>query len=78
MPVNALLRERLVRGELVIVRCDGHYDLVPAAEAPRIRERDPNAVVHAIDPSAPAGSAPSAARDGDPYKDYVVPDDLTW
>ena len=76
--VNALLRERLVRGELVIVRCDGQYDLVPAAEAPRIRERDPNAVVHAFDRSAPAESQPSGAGEDDHYKDYIVPDDLTW
>jgi len=76
--VDAPLRERLVRGELVIVRCDGHYDLVPAAEAPRIRERDPGAVVHALDPSAPAGAAQPGASEDDPYKDYVVPDDLTW
>jgi hypothetical protein len=76
--VNALLRERLVSGALVIVRCDGQYDLVPAADAPRIRERDSNAVVHAIDPSVPAETAQAAAGEEDPYKDFVVPDDLTW
>ena len=84
--VDVPLRERLVRGELAIVRCDGHYDLVPVASLDRIRERDPAAVVHLVDrPERPGaagatgdtGSAADSAAD-DPYKDFVVPDDLTW
>jgi uncharacterized protein len=70
--VDAPLRQRIMQGSLVIVRCEGRYDLVPADAAPRIRERDENAVL------PPATSAPGGPDPDDPYKDYVVPDDLTW
>lgn len=74
LPVTPELRTRLVAGSLVIVRCDGHYDLVPAEAATRIREREPTAIV--ANPAAEPSDIPSAADD--PYKDFVVPDDLTW
>jgi uncharacterized protein YaiL (DUF2058 family) len=77
--VDATLRARLVRGDLAIVRCDGQYYLVPASCLPRIRERDPQAVIHANAPTATStGPHASESTPGDPYKDYVVPDDLTW
>jgi hypothetical protein len=65
------MREQLDRGDLVIVRCDAQYDLVPAAAAARIREREPAAVIEA------AGVA-GAASEADAYGEYVVPDDLKW
>ena len=71
IPVNAELRDRIVRGELAIVRCDGRYELVTAVIASRIRERDEQAVVKA-DPAA------TGSDENDPYKDYAVPDDMTW
>jgi hypothetical protein len=70
--VDANLRRRLLQGDLLIVRCEGSYDLVPADAAARIRERDESAVL----PLA-AGQPAEPAHD-DPYRDYVVPDDLTW
>jgi uncharacterized protein len=72
--VDASLRQRLVGGELKIVRCEGRYDIVTAEIAERIRERDERAVVN-LNASAPAESK---ADENDPYKDYVVPDDLMW
>jgi uncharacterized protein YaiL (DUF2058 family) len=74
LAVTADLRARVVAGRLVIVRCDGRYDLVPADSADRIRERDADAIV--ASPAAEPDASPPAADD--PYKDYVVPDDLTW
>jgi uncharacterized protein YaiL (DUF2058 family) len=71
MSVDVQRREQLTRGELVIVRYRGHYAVVPAAVAERIRERDANMVVPFIQPK------PSAEPD-DAYKDFVVPDDLMW
>lgn len=65
------LREKLMDGSIVIVRCEGRYDLVIPEIAERIRERDERAVV-----KLSAGQAQPAADD--PYKDYVVPDDLMW
>ena len=71
MAVTATLREQLLRAELVIVRCDNRYELVAPAVAERIRERDPSAVVPAMQAGAPAAV-------DEAYKDYVVPDDLMW
>ena len=42
----------------------------------RIRERDENMVVPMVQPKD--GAAPTEATAEDPYKDFVVPDDLTW
>jgi uncharacterized protein YaiL (DUF2058 family) len=71
MSVDAQRREQLTRGELVIVRYRGHYAVVPAAIAERIRERDANMVVPLVQPK-------SSAEPDDAYKDFVVPDDLMW
>ena len=64
-------RERLIRGELAIVRNEGRYAFVPAATAAEIRSRVERAVIHHNIPKT------EAAGD-DPYKDFVVPDDLMW
>ncbi len=77
MAVDAPRREQLIRGELVIVRYHGFYAVVPAATARRIRELDEQAIVSADSPPADDQKDPAADED-DPYKDFVVPDDLTW
>lgn len=65
------LREKLKSGVLVIARCEGRYDLVTAEIGERIRERDERAVVKLnADEAQPS--------EDDPYKDFVVPDDLMW
>ena len=69
--VDAARRERITRGELAIVRYRGHYDVVPDEAARRIRERDAQAVI-----ALPEKTETPAADD--PYKDFAVPDDLTW
>ena len=74
IPVDADRRARLAAGTLLIASFAGRYDLIPADAAQRLRERDPAVV---IDPNAPS-AAGSAAPEEDPYKDFVVPDDLTW
>jgi uncharacterized protein YaiL (DUF2058 family) len=71
MAVNPELRARLINGAVVVVRFEGRYDLVSADIAERIKERDVHAVI--------AYNAREAGVDAnDPYKDFVVPDDLTW
>ena len=72
IPVDAGLRARLVAGTIVIARCEGRYDLVPLEAAALIRERDATAVIELAAPSTPAGA------EDDPYRDFAVPDDLTW
>ncbi len=69
--VNAALRAKLTRGELVIVRHEGKSALVPADVAARIGERDASVLI--------AYDTPAESTDADdPYKDFVIPDDLKW
>lgn len=68
---DGAVRERIIRGEILIARCEGRYELVPAETAARIRERDERAVIaHA--------TAQAAAEADDAYADFAVPDDLMW
>ena len=71
IPVDAEMRRRLGAGELFVVRSEGRYEVVPAAIAERIRERDERCVM-------PPPAADAKPDENDPYKDYVVPDDLIW
>src|ERR1700735_1387353 len=77
LAVTPALREQLIKGTAVIVRYEGHYAVVPESGGAKIRERDEHAVVVQESAAAPAGAAASAETD-DPYKDFVVPDDLRW
>ena len=74
--VDADQRRRILNGDLIIVRCEGRYNLVPAEAAARIRERDERAVLPP--PTTQATNAADEPAADDPYKDFVVPDDLTW
>ena len=67
---DAPLRARLASGEVVIVRCEGRYELVPAETAARIRERDERAVLALAAAQAPENDAA--------YAEFAVPDDLIW
>jgi uncharacterized protein YaiL (DUF2058 family) len=69
--VDAARREGINNGTLFIVRYEGQSEVVPAATAERIRERDPRVVI-----SVKADTNP--VDESDPYKDFVVPDDLKW
>lgn len=74
MTVTPELREKLTSGELVPVRYSGHYELVPASVIPRIKEIDESVMVQQ---GGNEESQPAVDED-DPYKDFVVPDDLRW
>lgn len=71
VPVTPELRGRLVAGELAIVRCEGRFAFVPAAIGEQVGARVEKALLHLNRPAPPPA-------DDDPYKDYVVPDDLVW
>jgi hypothetical protein len=73
LQITPELRARLVAGTVSIVRYDGRYDLVPADVLERIRERHADAIV-----ANPVADSPAPPAEDDPYKDFVVPDDLTW
>lgn len=70
--VTSRLRDELIRGQLVIVRTPGGYELVPAAAGERIQSRDAAAIVVWNKPEK------SAPAEDDPYKDFPIPDDLMW
>jgi uncharacterized protein YaiL (DUF2058 family) len=73
MAVDAQRREQLIAGSLSIVRFEGKYDVVLPQIAERIGERDARAVVNLN-----AAASETAPAEDDPYKDFVVPDDLRW
>lgn len=70
MRVSELVREQLARGILAIGVSGDTAELLPRVVADKIAERDPSAVVIAV--------AAAVADEDDPYKDYVIPDDLMW
>jgi uncharacterized protein len=72
LAVDEPLRARIIVGEVLIVRCEGKHDVVPRDIGERIRGYDTRAVISLQDSP---DETPSA---DDPYKDYVVPDDLKW
>jgi uncharacterized protein len=68
---DASIRERLRQGEIAIARHDGRYELVPAAIAARIRERDERAIIL-------GAVAQDSGQLDEAYKEFTVPDDLIW
>ena len=70
--VSARLLDELSRGRIAIARLEGGYELLPAAAAKKIIERDESAIVllNSSDSEAPG--------DDDPYAAYEIPDDLMW
>ncbi len=72
--VDAALRERITNGQVIMVRYGKFYAPVLPDIAERVRERDADSVV---DLNAQLTADATSAED-DPYKDYVVPDDLIW
>lgn len=76
--IDPAQRVLLSRGELLVLRFDGRYHLLPPEIAARIRERDERIFIHSGAAAASAApSEPGAAVD-DAYAAFVVPDDLIW
>ncbi|MGM0554186.1 MAG: DUF2058 domain-containing protein [Pseudomonadota bacterium] len=78
IPVTEETRKRLADGRAGLaaleLRPEKGFRVIPREIADRIRERDPEWPV--VIP-AEADPEPDPAPD-DPYKDYVIPDDLMW
>ena len=73
--VNPSLRAQLAGGTLVIVRHDPGYELLPHVAADKLRERDATMIVldHGHSETRTIDDA-----DDEYYKQFEVPDDLTW
>lgn len=70
--VSHEMQQQIVRGQLVVVRLGENYELVPKVVADKIAQRDELAVIPVIKP------VETPLNEDDPYKDYVIPDDLMW
>lgn len=73
--VNEALRAQLAHGTLVIVRHDQSYELLPRPAADKVRDRDPEMIV--LDHGDTNANSSNDADD-EYYKQFQVPDDLTW
>lgn len=72
--VSAKMHEDLSQGRVAIARLDGGYELIPAAAARKVMQRDEDAIVLLNDGQADAGGS----AEDDPYAAYQIPDDLMW
>lgn len=70
--VTAKLQNELVRGQLAIARLGESYELLPAAAAGKIMQRDEQAIVLLNEKSV------TEVDEDDPYAAYQIPDDLMW
>ena len=70
--VTPKLQDDLSRGRLAIARLAEGYELLPAAAAEKIMQRDEAAIVllNSVDATQ--------VDEDDPYADYQIPDDLMW
>lgn len=73
MRVSSKVHRQIVLGHLAIVAVGESYELVPRVVATKIAQRDPASIlVNNFDAQA------IETVEDDPYKDYVIPDDLMW
>ncbi len=70
MYVSADTQKMITSNKLVIVNCNGVFELVPKEIAEKIRQRNPSLVMDL------AEEKPTS--EDDPYSEYQVPDDLIW
>lgn len=68
--VDDKTQRQLANGLLSIVRLADDYAVVPSVVAEKIAQRDDNVIV--------AQNVVEEVDEDDPYKDYVIPDDLMW
>lgn len=71
--VSKQVHRQIVLGHLAIVCVGETYELVPRIVAKKIAQRDPASVL--VDNY---NAQSTEVVEDDPYKDYVIPDDLMW
>ncbi len=70
MHVSSQAQQQLVKGILAIVKLGDEYELVPAAIADKIRQRDETLIL--------SQQAASGDAEDDLYAEHQIPDDLMW
>lgn len=68
--VTDAIQKQLANGLLSIVRFEQDYAVVPSIVSDKIAQRDDSVLV--------SQNAVESVDEDDPYKDYVIPDDLMW
>ena len=68
-------RQRIIAGQLTIVRLEKDYELVPPETAEKIKARLADCVVVQNEPKRQAVTETSP---DDPYAQFQIPDDLIW
>lgn len=78
--LNKSQQSCVVSGRLAIVKLEQAYELVPAAVADKINQRDDRTVVlqNTKNETSIADNSTASSSEDDPYADFVVPDDLMW
>ena len=75
MIVSQTVEKQVLHGVLVVAKLGDIYHLVPSVVANKIAQRDNRYLIPVINSSA---TAAAVSNEDDPYKDYVIPDDLMW
>ncbi|MFW2372687.1 MAG: DUF2058 domain-containing protein [Gammaproteobacteria bacterium] len=70
--INEDMKQQIMRGKSGIARIEGRYELVPAAIAEKIQQRNANRVILFND------NDQQTIDENDPYAEYQIPDDLMW
>ena len=68
--VNDKTQQQLAKGFLTIVKDGDDYVLLPNVVAEKIAQRDASLLI--------VQAEVESVDEDDPYKDYVIPDDLMW
>ena len=72
MMVSTTVQRQIINGVLTIVNLESSYHLIPAVVADKIAQRDDSCIV------VNNVTTDEQADEDDPYKDYVIPDDIMW
>ena len=68
--VNDKTQQQLAKGFLTIIKDGDDYALLPSVVAEKIAQRDASLLI--------VQAEVESVDEDDPYKDYVIPDDLMW
>jgi uncharacterized protein YaiL (DUF2058 family) len=70
LDVNEKVQRQLANGLLSIVNLESEFYVVPSVVADKIAQRDDSYLINT--------QVTEEVDEDDPYKDYVIPDDLMW
>jgi uncharacterized protein YaiL (DUF2058 family) len=70
--VTEQIQSDLARGRLAIASADDKFYVIPKNMADKIAERSDSSIIFVAQPDT------TEIDEEDPYKDFVVPDDLMW